>query len=223
MLSRWTRSRRSSTTSPPSTPPSTRSSPRSTPRAGIAPRRRPGGRSATRSATSPTSTSRPRSPSSIRPPTRPGATRRSPTSRTSTPPVPTARIRADALLERWRAGRAGLLAAFDGVDPKARLPWYGPPMSARSFLTARLMETWAHGVDVTDALGVAPSGVRTSASRRPPRRRHAGVELRRARPRGARRRGLRVVALAVGRHVDLGRCGSRGSGRGRRRSTSASS
>ena len=51
----------------------------------------------------------------------------------------------------------GLLAAFDGIDPKARLPWYGPPMSARSFLTARLMETWAHGVDVTDALGVAPS------------------------------------------------------------------
>jgi uncharacterized protein (TIGR03084 family) len=62
-----------------------------------------------------------------------------------------------ALLERWRAGRAALLAAFDGVDPKARLPWYGPPMSARSFLTARLMETWAHGVDVTDALGLAPS------------------------------------------------------------------
>ena len=26
-------------------------------------------------------------------------------------------------------------------------------MSARSFLTARLMETWAHGQDVVDALG----------------------------------------------------------------------
>jgi len=60
------------------------------------------------------------------------------------------------LLGRWRTGRAALLAAFDGLDPSTRLPWYGPPMSARSFLTARLMETWAHGVDVTDALGLAP-------------------------------------------------------------------
>jgi uncharacterized protein (TIGR03084 family) len=64
---------------------------------------------------------------------------------------------ADALLARWRAARSSLLAAFDGVDAKARLPWYGPPMSARSFLTARLMETWAHGVDVTDALGRPPA------------------------------------------------------------------
>ena len=61
------------------------------------------------------------------------------------------------LLARWRAGRANLLAAFEGADPKDRLPWYGPPMSARSFLTARLRETWAHGVDVTDALGLPPS------------------------------------------------------------------
>jgi uncharacterized protein (TIGR03084 family) len=35
-----------------------------------------------------------------------------------------------------------------------RIPWYGPPMSAASFATARLMETWAHGQDVADALGV---------------------------------------------------------------------
>ena len=28
-------------------------------------------------------------------------------------------------------------------------------MAARSFITARLMETWAHGQDVVDALGVA--------------------------------------------------------------------
>ena len=61
------------------------------------------------------------------------------------------------LLETWRAARAGVAAAFAGVDPKSRLPWYGPPMSARSALTARLMECWAHGVDVTDALARAPS------------------------------------------------------------------
>ena len=43
-----------------------------------------------------------------------------------------------------------------GVDPKARVPWYGPPMSAMSHATARTMEAWAHGQDVSDALGVAP-------------------------------------------------------------------
>lgn len=60
---------------------------------------------------------------------------------------------ADELLATWRAGRAALLAAAAPLDPKARLSWYGPPMSARSFITARLMETWAHGQDVVDALG----------------------------------------------------------------------
>lgn len=60
----------------------------------------------------------------------------------------------DQLLAWWRRERARLLAAYAGVDPKARLPWYGPPMSAKSSATARLMETWAHGQDIADALGV---------------------------------------------------------------------
>jgi uncharacterized protein (TIGR03084 family) len=59
----------------------------------------------------------------------------------------------DELLGWWRSGRAALLDALRGLDPSARLPWYGPPMAARSFATARLMETWAHGQDVVDALG----------------------------------------------------------------------
>jgi uncharacterized protein (TIGR03084 family) len=58
------------------------------------------------------------------------------------------------VLGRWRAARADMLKAFDELDPAARIPWYGPPMSARSFVTARLMETWAHGQDVGDALGL---------------------------------------------------------------------
>lgn len=61
----------------------------------------------------------------------------------------------DEMLRRWRGDRAALLAVARAVDPKTRVPWYGPAMSARSFLTARLMETWAHGQDVVDALGVA--------------------------------------------------------------------
>ena len=59
------------------------------------------------------------------------------------------------LLASWREGRAALLAALRATDPKARIPWYGPSMGARSFATARLMETWAHGQDVADALDAA--------------------------------------------------------------------
>jgi uncharacterized protein (TIGR03084 family) len=58
------------------------------------------------------------------------------------------------LLAWWREGRDDLLAALRPLDAKQRMAWYGPPMSARSFATARLMETWAHGQDVADALGV---------------------------------------------------------------------
>ena len=49
-----------------------------------------------------------------------------------------------------------MLEALAAVPEGARLPWYGPPMSVRSFVTARLMETWAHGQDVVDALGRRP-------------------------------------------------------------------
>lgn len=57
------------------------------------------------------------------------------------------------LLSRWRSARGELLTALGALDASTRLPWYGPSMSARSFATARLMETWAHTQDVTDALG----------------------------------------------------------------------
>ena len=58
------------------------------------------------------------------------------------------------LLEWWRAGRDKLAATLLGLPAGTKLPWYGPPMSAASMATARLMETWAHGQDVADALGV---------------------------------------------------------------------
>ena len=60
------------------------------------------------------------------------------------------------LLEGWRSERRPLVDLARTVDPSARIPWYGPAMAARSFLTARLMETWAHGQDVRDALGLQP-------------------------------------------------------------------
>jgi uncharacterized protein (TIGR03084 family) len=59
------------------------------------------------------------------------------------------------LLEWLASAREEYLAIFAGLEPSTRLPWYGPPMSAASSVTARLMETWAHGQDVADTLGVA--------------------------------------------------------------------
>ncbi|MFF2043099.1 TIGR03084 family metal-binding protein [Kitasatospora sp. NPDC058170] len=58
-----------------------------------------------------------------------------------------------ALLARWRAGREQVLAVLDAAPADIRLPWFGPPMKPASMATARLMETWAHGQDVADALG----------------------------------------------------------------------
>ncbi|WP_314174885.1 TIGR03084 family metal-binding protein [Streptomyces winkii] len=59
-----------------------------------------------------------------------------------------------SLLARWRAGRAELGRVLGELPQGHRIPWYGPSMSAAGMATARLMETWAHGEDVADALGV---------------------------------------------------------------------
>jgi len=58
------------------------------------------------------------------------------------------------LLEWWGTAHGAMVAAFAVADPAARVPWFGPPMGVLSFISARLMETWAHGQDVCDALGV---------------------------------------------------------------------
>ena len=58
------------------------------------------------------------------------------------------------LLNWWRQERRALLDALIPLGRKARLRWYGPPLSALSCATARLMETWAHGQDVADVLGI---------------------------------------------------------------------
>jgi len=57
------------------------------------------------------------------------------------------------LLADWRTTREQLHTALRGVADGRKLLWFGPPMSAPSMATARLMETWAHGLDVADALG----------------------------------------------------------------------
>ncbi len=59
-----------------------------------------------------------------------------------------------ARLAAWRANRRRLAEAAATLADDTRVAWYGPSMGAKSFLTARLMECWAHGQDVVDALGV---------------------------------------------------------------------
>ena len=61
------------------------------------------------------------------------------------------------------SGQGLLVAWYDGVDhvtnhfsraePNKRVKWVGPDMSARSSITARLMESWAHGQAIYDVLG----------------------------------------------------------------------
>ncbi|RFU42533.1 TIGR03084 family protein [Actinomadura logoneensis] len=65
-----------------------------------------------------------------------------------------ARLAPDELRDRWRKGMAELGTALAALPPGTRLPWFGPPMAAGSMATARIMETWAHGEDVAEALGV---------------------------------------------------------------------
>lgn len=77
-----------------------------------------------------------------------------------------------ARLEQWREFYLAMTERFLAADPKQRVAWAGPDMSVRSSISARLMETWAHGQEVYDVLGrecvqtdriknIADLGVRT--------------------------------------------------------------
>lgn len=58
------------------------------------------------------------------------------------------------LLAGWRASQRTLQATLTAYPVGQKMPWFGPPMSPTSMATARLMETWAHGIDIADALGI---------------------------------------------------------------------
>lgn len=60
----------------------------------------------------------------------------------------------EALATEWAEHAEATADLFAGADPRARLKWAGPDMSARSSITARQMETWAHGQEVFDLAGV---------------------------------------------------------------------
>ncbi|MGH2784297.1 MAG: maleylpyruvate isomerase family mycothiol-dependent enzyme [Actinomycetota bacterium] len=65
-------------------------------------------------------------------------------------------MKGSEVLEWWVNGATKTRAVLENKDPKERIPW-GLGMSARSFVSARLMETWAHGLDVRAALKQPPN------------------------------------------------------------------
>ncbi|MBZ0164455.1 MAG: TIGR03084 family protein [Notoacmeibacter sp.] len=62
--------------------------------------------------------------------------------------------RGPALLAAWHGFYRGMAARWRDLDPKIRVKWAGPEMSVRSSITARQMETWAHGQELFDLMGV---------------------------------------------------------------------
>ena len=69
--------------------------------------------------------------------------------------IPQGKWKKDEILSWWRYSRTKMAWGLYNRDPKARIPWApGMPMSARSLASARLMELWAHSVDIYDQLGL---------------------------------------------------------------------
>jgi uncharacterized protein (TIGR03084 family) len=65
------------------------------------------------------------------------------------------RRRGPEVLRWWEDTSAAEREALRALTPADRVPW-GLGMSPRAFVTARIMETWAHGLDLHAALGVQP-------------------------------------------------------------------
>lgn len=56
------------------------------------------------------------------------------------------------LLAWWVGSAAATIRAVSEGPEDERIGWITGPMSVASFITARLMETWAHGQDIVDGL-----------------------------------------------------------------------
>ena len=65
-------------------------------------------------------------------------------------------MRPQDVIEWWRGARAKVVEELSQLQPADRVPWFHGEMSARSFATARLMENWAHGLDVYEAVEEEP-------------------------------------------------------------------
>lgn len=63
-------------------------------------------------------------------------------------------MRPQDVIEWWRGGRAKVVEPLSHMNGEDRVEWIAGDMSARTFATFRLMETWMHGLDIYDTLGI---------------------------------------------------------------------
>ncbi len=56
------------------------------------------------------------------------------------------------IIEWWRFARADVVEALSRLEASDRVTWIYGDMGARTFATLRLMETWAHGLDIKAAI-----------------------------------------------------------------------
>lgn len=62
------------------------------------------------------------------------------------------KMRYQDVIEWWRGGRAKVVEPLSFMDAEHRIEWIAGSMSARTFATMSLMETWAHGLDIYAAM-----------------------------------------------------------------------
>jgi uncharacterized protein (TIGR03084 family) len=62
------------------------------------------------------------------------------------------RRRHQEVIEQWRFARADVVDALSRMEAADRVPWIYGDLGARTFSTMRLMETWAHGLDIKAAI-----------------------------------------------------------------------
>lgn len=58
------------------------------------------------------------------------------------------KMRPQDVIEWWRGGRAKVVEPLSHMRASDRIDWIEGTMSARTLATVRLMETWAHGLDI---------------------------------------------------------------------------
>ncbi|RZT94882.1 uncharacterized protein (TIGR03084 family) [Advenella incenata] len=59
-----------------------------------------------------------------------------------------------SLTNRWWSNCQKTAQLYATADPKIRLKWGGPDLSARTCITSRLMETWSHSQAIYDEWGI---------------------------------------------------------------------
>lgn len=63
-------------------------------------------------------------------------------------------MRPQDVIEWWRGGRAKVVEPLSHMGAADRIDWIAGDMSARTFATYRLMETWSRGLDIYATLGL---------------------------------------------------------------------